>query len=190
MASNTQVTTGKARFSYEHIFAPASSNGGDPKYSVTLLIPKSDARTVSKIKAAMEAAKTNYLEKGTKNTLPKNLKNVIHDGDGERPNGGEYGPECKGCWVLTASSKNAPLVVDSFKNPIIDQKEIYSGCYGRAVINFYVYDNSGSKGIAAGLNGVMKLSDGEPLSGAVITDADWDDDFEDDTQTDDFGLLD
>ncbi len=105
---------------------------------------------------------------------------TLHDGDGERPNGGDFGPECKGCYVITVSSKNRPVLVDRNKTPITDPQELYSGCYGRAIINFYVYDTNGNKGVSAGLNGIMKLQDGEPLGGGIVTDSDWDDGWEDD----------
>lgn len=85
---------------------------------------------------------------------------------------------------MTVSSKNRPVLVYKDKTPITDVQELYSGCYGRAILNFYVYDTNGNKGLTAGLNGVMKLSDGEPLSGGVVTDADWDDDWEDDEEDD------
>ena len=111
--------------------------------------------------------------------MPTILKTTLHDGDGERPNGGEFGPECAGCYVITVSSKNKPVLVDKKKTPITDPQDLYSGCYGRAIINFFVYDTNGNKGISAGLNGVMKLHDGEPLSGGVVTDDDWDDGWED-----------
>lgn len=186
MANSTQITTGKVRFSYCNLFAPrAAQEGAQAKYSVTLLIPKSDKATLTKIKSAIEAAKTNYLARNNGKKLPANLKTTMHDGDGERPNGGEFGEECKGCYVMTVSSNNQPVIVDANKTPITDERELYSGCYGRAIINFYVYDTQGNKGISAGLNGVMKLYDGEPLGGGVVTDSDWDDGWEDDD--DDFG---
>lgn len=177
----TQITTGKVRLSYVNLFTPkAQQAGGRETYSVTLLIPKSDKTTLAKIKSAIDAAKTAYLAKNAGKKLPTDIKTTLHDGDGEKPNGGEYGPECKGHWVMTTSSINKPVLVHADKTPLTDPTELYSGCYGRAILNFYVYDNSGSKGVSAGLNGVMKLYDGEPLSGAVVTDADWDDDWEDD----------
>lgn len=146
---------------------------------MTLLIPKTDKNTIAKIKAAIEAAKTAYLQKHSGKKLPSALKTTLHDGDGERPNGGEFGPECKGHYVMTCSSNNKPVIVYADKTPITEASELYSGCYGRAIVNFYVYDTNGNKGVSAGLNGIMKLSDGEPLSGGVVTDSDWDDDFED-----------
>jgi hypothetical protein len=176
MRSPTSVTTGRVRFSFVKVFKPDDITG---KYSITLLIPKSDKATLGKIKAAMAAAKTLWLDKNTGKKLPSDLKHTLHDGDGERPNGGDFGPECKDCWVLTVSSNSKPTVVFSDKSDILDSQELYSGCYGRAVINFYVYDTQGNKGLTAGLNGVMKLSDGEPLSGGVVTDEDWDDGWED-----------
>lgn len=184
--ANTQITTGKVRLSYVNLFTPKAAADGTESYSVTLLIPKADKYTINKIKTAMEAAKQAYLAKNTGKKLPTDLKNTLHDGDGEKPNGGEYGAECKNCYVMTVSSKNRPVLVDVNKTPITDPQEIYSGCYGRAILNFYVYDRNGNKGISAGVNGVMKLHDGEPLSGAVVTDDMWDDGWE---STDDDDLL-
>ena len=178
----TQITTGKVRFSYVNIFTPRDNgDGSDPKYSVTLLIPKSDRATLQKIKTAIDNAKQNYTEKNSGKKLPTNIKSTLHDGDGERPSGGEFGPECKGCYVITVSSLNKPVIVDAQKLPITDSTEVYSGCYGRAIINFFVYNRNGNTGITAGLNGIMKLYDGDPLAGGVVTDADWDDGWTDDS---------
>lgn len=177
--ANTQVTTGKVRFSYVNAFTPRARRAGHaPKYSVTLLISKSDKYTLDKINLAIAAAKAAYVAKNPGKAAPKQI--TLHDGDGERPLGGDFGPECKGCYVITVSSKNPPVCVDAFKNTITDPQELYSGCYGRAVINFYAYETSGNRGITAGLNGLMKLTDGEPLAGGIITDSDWDDDWTDD----------
>lgn len=176
----TQVTTGKVRFSYVNAFTPKlQPDGVTAKYSVTLLIPKSDKRTLAKIQAAIEEAKKIFKDKNPGKPLPKNLKTTMHDGDDERPSGGEFGPECKGHMVMTVSSNNRPVIVYGDKTPMTEPTELYSGCYGRAVLNFYVYSNSGNTGVSAGLNGLMKLEDGEPLSGAVVTDSDWEDDFDD-----------
>lgn len=102
---STQITTGKVRFSYCNLFTPrAAQEGATPKYSVTLLIPKSDKATIQKIKAAMDEAKSKFIASNSGKKLPTNLKNTLHDGDGERPNGGEFGEECKGCYVITVAS--------------------------------------------------------------------------------------
>jgi hypothetical protein len=177
---STKLTTGKVRFSYATLFEPKASNPGDDlKYSVALLIPKSDTATVNKIRAAIAAAREAFVQKNGSASLPANPVNPLHDGDGVKPNSGEpYGDECKGCWVMNASSKQKPLIIDGFKNEITDPAELYSGCYGRASINFYGYSNK-RKGIGCGLLGVQKLSDGEPLGGNMASVDDFDDGYSD-----------
>lgn len=183
---STKLTTGKVRFSYVTIFVPKATNQGEePKYSVALLIPKSDTATVAKIRAAIAEAREVFCQKNGAAALPAKPVDPLHDGDDVKPNSGEpYGPECKGCWVMNASSKQKPLILDSFKNEITDPGEVYSGCYGRAVINFYGYNNR-RKGIGAGLLGIMKLHDGDPLGGNMASVDDFDDGFTDD---DDFSM--
>lgn len=177
---STKVVTGKVRFSFVNIFEPrASQDGGDPKYSVTLLIPKTDKTTLGKIKEAMEEARANFCAKNGNTALPAKPSNTLHDGDGQKDNGDDYGPECKGHYVMTVSSKDRPVIVDAARNEILDRTEVYSGCYGRAAINFYGYNSHGKKGISAGLLSVQKLTDGEPFGTRGSAD-DFDDDYEDD----------
>lgn len=184
---STKVVTGKVRFSYVNVFEPQiPQDGGEPKYGVTLIIPKSDTATLGKIKAAMKEARENFCKRNGANALPPEPPTTLHDGDGVKPNTGEpYGPECKGCWVLSTNSKvtQKPVVVDEFGNEISgpatvckDPSAVYSGCYGRASINFYGYSNR-RKGIGAGLLGIKKLHDGEPLGGTFGSAADFDDDY-------------
>ena len=184
---STKIVTGKVRFSFCHIFEPqAPLNGGDPKYSVTLLIPKSDTVTLGKIKEAMAEARENFVKKNGANSLPAQPNHTLHDGDGVRDSGDPYGPECKGCYVITVSSKQKPVIVDNFRNEITDPNEVYSGCYGRASINFYGYNQAGKKGISAGLLSIQKLHDGEPF-GTVGSADDFDDNYADpDGAGDDF----
>lgn len=182
--SNTQITTGKVRLSYVNLFNPRTNDDGTAgKYGCTIIIPKSDTKTLSKIKAAIAAAKERYTSLNPTKKAPANT--TLHDGDGPTPNGDEYGPECKGAYVMSVSTKTRPVIVDRDKNPILDASEVYSGCYARVILNFYAYDTAGNRGISAGLNGVMKIADGEPLAGAVVTDADWDDDWDDLPEDDD-----
>lgn len=162
------LTTGKVRFSYCHVWQPqAPQGGGEAKYSVTLLIPKNDVNTINAINAEVEQAKQNGVTTQWGGKLPPLVKVPIYDGDGVRPSGEPFGEECKGHYVMTASCKNAPYVVDLNVQPIINQADVYSGCYGRASINFFAYNQNGNKGIGCGLNGVQKIEDGEPLSGGV-----------------------
>lgn len=183
---STKVITGKVRFSFVHIFEPQESQGGgDPKYGLTLLIPKSDTTTIGKIKAAMEEARENFCKKNGASALPAKPVHTLHDGDGQRPSGDDFGPECKGCYVINVSSKNKPVIVDAFRNEITNPAEVYSGCYGRAAINFYGYNRNGKKGISAGLLSVQKLADGEPF-GTVGSADDFNDDYKDAEAYDDF----
>jgi len=150
------------RLSYLHCWEPDSVNGGDPKYSVSAIVPKSDTKTVEAIKAAIEQAKKEAASKwGGK--IPTNLKTPLRDGDIDRPDDESY----KGCYFFNANSKTAPQVVDSKVQPIIDKSEVYSGCYGRISVTFYGYNSTGNRGIAAGLGNIQKLKDGEPLGGRV-----------------------
>ena len=174
---STKVITGKVRFSFCHIFEPQEpQGGGEPKYNVTLLIPKADTATLSKIKAAMAEARENFCKKNGANALPAKPNHTLHDGDGTRDSGEPYGEECKGCYVINVSTKRPPVVVDNMRNPITDPGEVYSGCYGRAAINFYGYSQNGKKGISCGLLSIQKLHDGEPF-GTVGSADDFDDDF-------------
>lgn len=177
---STKVVTGKTRFSYVNIFEPKpQGDGGEPKYSITLLIPKSDTATLGKIKAAMAEAREAFCKKNGASALPASPINPLHDGDGVKPSTGEpYGPECKGCYVISLSSKTKPVIVDAFRNEITDPNEVYSGCYGRAAINFYGYSNK-KKGIGAGLQSIQKLHDGEPLGGSRGSADDFDDGYSD-----------
>ena len=183
----TKIITGKCRFSYVNVFEPrVDQNGGEAKYGLTLLIPKSDTATLEKIKAAMAEARENFCKKNGASALPAKPNHTLHDGDGVRESGDPYGPECKGCYVINVSSKQKPVIVDSFRNEITDPAELYSGCYGRAAINFYAYSRNGKKGISAGLQSIQKLHDGEPLGGARGSADDFDDGYSEGGADDDF----
>ena len=162
----TKVITGvNTRWSYVNAWEPKSINGGAPKYSVSLIIPKSDTKTIEKIQAAIQAA---YEEgqgklKGNGKSVPalSVLKTPLRDGDAERPDDEAYADS----YFVNANSGTAPGIVDADRNPIIDRSEVYSGVYGRASINFYAFNSNGNKGIACGLNNLQKIRDGEPLGG-------------------------
>lgn len=183
-AASTKVVTGEVRFSYAHVFEPASIEGSEPKYSVSILIDKNDKKTLSRVKAAIEAAKQAGVSKfGGK--VPANLKLPLRDGDTEREDDEVYA----GKYFINANAKTKPGIVDKGGNPIIDTTEFYSGCYGHASITFYAFNTSGNKGIACGLNNLMKTRDGEMLGGRASAEDDFadliDEDFGDDDGNDD-----
>lgn len=169
--NSTKVVTGKVRFCYANVFEPfAMDEGGTPKYSICILIPKSDEATVNKINKAIEAAKQAGKAKlADKNgRIPSSIKTPLRDGDEERGDD----PAFEGMWFLNANSTRKPIIVDRGLNPIMSRDEFYSGCFGRASINFYAF-NVSSKGIAAGLNNLQKLEDGESLMGGSSAEDDF-----------------
>ena len=180
----TKVITGvKTRWSYVNAWEPKSINGGVPKYSVSLIIPKSDTKTIEKIQAAIQAA---YDEgqgklKGNGKSVPalSVLKTPLRDGDAERPDDEAYADS----YFINANSGTAPGIVDADRQPILDRSEVYSGVYGRASINFYAFNSNGNKGIACGLNNLQKIKDGEPLGGKSRAEDDFDTEEDDDFLT-------
>lgn len=179
-ANPTKVITGvKTRWSYANVWEPKSINGGAPKYSVSLIIPKSDVKTVEALKNAIQAA---YDEgqsklKGSSKSVPalSSIKNPLRDGDAERPDDEAY----KDSFFINANSATAPGIVDAARQPILERSEVYSGVYGRASINLYAFNSNGNKGIACGLNNLQKISDGEPLGGKTRAEDDFADEDED-----------
>lgn len=173
MENSTKVVTGKVRFCYVNVFEPTAMNEGDtPKYNICILISKDDTKTLDKITKAIEAAKQAGKAKlANKNgQLPADaaLKLPLRDGDVERPDD----PAFENCFFINANSNRKPSIVDRDLNPIMEKEEFYSGCYGRASINFYAF-NVSSKGIAAGLNNLQKLEDGEMLAGGSTAEEDF-----------------
>lgn len=179
-----KITTGKVRLSYANLFKPrAFAEGGEEKYSVVLLIPKTDKAQVQKIKDEIDKTIRQGLKDKWDNSMPKRFWNPLQDGDEEKSL--EH-PEYKGMYFLNAKSDSAPVIVDRDRNEILDATEVYSGCYARASITFYPFGGKnaktgGNSGIGVGLNGIQKLADGEALGGGRINpDEEFGDDFEDD----------
>lgn len=153
--NSTKVVTGVVRLSYEHVWEPASVNGSKPKYSVSLIIPKSDTKTITAINQAID--------------------NAIRDGDTERED-----EDYRDAYFINANSTTAPQIVDRSVQPILDRSEVYSGCYARVSINFYAFNSNGNRGIACGLGNIQKVRDGEPLGGKTSAADDFTTDLDDD----------
>lgn len=168
-ATNGDVLTGEVRFSFVHLLqAYAMQEGQEKKYSVTILVPKTDTKTVADIQRAIDYAKKQGVDKKWNGVMPRVVNIPVYDGDGVRPNGEPFGDECKGHYVFTASSnedKGSPEIVDANGAPIRNASQIYSGMYGRVFVTFYPYSVAGKKGIGCGLGPVQKTRDGEALSG-------------------------
>ena len=169
---STRIVTDEVRFSFISLLKPRENQyGGDPKYSVTILLPKSDAATKQRLDAAIEAANQKGKSEKWNGVIPPAVATPIHDGDGVKPSDGmPFGEECKGNWVFTASTglDYPPKIVDLNNNPVIDATEVYSGMYGRIALNFNPYAFAGKKGVGCYIStNVQKTRDGEPLGGSA-----------------------
>ena len=174
--NNTKVVTGIVRLSYEHVWEPASVNGGTPKYSVSLIISKDDAKTIAAINQAVENAIKDGAAKFGGIIPPKGaLKLPLRDGDTERDD-----EAYRNAYFVNANSTTAPQIVDRAVQPILDRSEVYSGCYARVSINFYAFNSNGNKGVACGLGNIQKVRDGEPLGGKSSAADDFATDLDDD----------
>ncbi len=182
----TSITTGLVRLSYAQLWTPkAMADGQDAKYSVSLIIPKKDKATIKLIEDAIkEAIEKGHAEKwgGKPVEKQKNFKYPLHDGDEEREGDAAYANS----YFITARSSTQPKIVDRNIQAILDQDEVYSGCYGRASINFYPFNTSGSVGVGVGLNAIQKIKDGERLGGGVSADDAFGGDNAYDDEDDDF----
>ena len=161
--SKTKVVTGLVRLSYANVWEPKAVNeGATPKYSVSLIIPKSDKETIAKINAAIDAAIEEGVGKfGGKKPNKAAIKLPLRDGDVEREDDEAYANS----YFLNANSTTAPQIVDVKVQPILERSEVYSGVYARVSVNFYAFNSNGNKGIACGLGNIQKVRDGEPLGG-------------------------
>ena len=166
----TRVITGKCRASYVHLFEPYSTNGSEPKYSVSLIIPKSDKETISKIQTAVEEAIQNGITSKWGGKRPLTLKTPLRDGDEEKPDDAAYADS----YFINCNSTARPGMVDRKRIPITDPTVIYSGCYIRASINIYPFNTNGNRGVGAGLVNIQFWEDGEPLNGRVRAEDEFD----------------
>ena len=168
----TKVVTGEVRLSYCHLLEPQSSfEGQAPRYSVVLLIPKTDTKTVEALKAAQREALENGKSSKFNGTIPKNWKNTMRDGDEDADL--ERNPEYSGHYFMNVSSKTRPGIVDANLNQVMDAGEVYSGVYARVSINAFPFNTQGNKGVSFGLNNVQVLGKGEPLSGVTRAEDDF-----------------
>lgn len=173
---STKVKTGVVRLSYAYLFHPKEGDNGAEKYSVSIIIPKSDKVTIAKIKEAVEAAKEQGKTSKFGGKVPANLKTPLRDGDIDREDDEVYANS----YFFNCSSHTKPGLIYRNGEKLENEEHLYSGCYAKVSVNFYPYNRDGSKGIAAGLNNIMKWEDGEPLGGRSSAESDFADDIDED----------
>ena len=163
-----KVITGKVRLNYPNLFTPVKlDEEQEAKYSLTILIPKTELHTLEEVNSAIYKSKIQLFEKY--NNIPDSIKTPLRDGDIEKPDNKAY----KNHYFMNITSKFKPGVVDAALNSITNPNEIYTGCYGRVSMNFYPYFNNNMCGIGCSLNNVQKMDDGE----LIITNSRPEDDF-------------
>lgn len=166
----TRVVTGEVRVSYAHGWEPNSIQGGKPKYSVSLIIPKADTTTITAIEKAIGAAIDAGTAKfGGMRPNKAALRLPLRDGDTERDD-----EAYANSFFVNANSLTPPQVVDENVSPILDRSEVYSGCYARVSLALYAFHTNGNKGVACGLGNIQKIRDGEPFgTGRVSAESDF-----------------
>ena len=176
--NDTKVIFGPCRLSYTHLFDKYTPEaGGEGKYMTNVLIPKKEKKTIEALNKAIEAAKKAGITSKWGGKEPKKLDMPLRDGDEKEDD------VYSGHLFVNAKCNTKPGVVDKNKEAITDEDEVYSGMWAYVSVTFYAYDVSGNKGIACGLNNVMKFKDDERLGGRVSADADFEDiDADDDEE--------
>lgn len=174
---DNKVIFGPCRLSYTHVFNKytPSDGKGEPKYMTNVLIPAAEKQTIAAIKKAIEAAKASGIVSKWGGKEPKKLDMPLRDGDDKDDE------VYAGMLYVNAKSNTRPGVVDRNKAPIVDEEEIYSGVWAIVSVTFYPYDTNGNRGVACGLNNIMKFKDDEKLGGRTSAENDFADiDNEDD----------
>jgi hypothetical protein len=175
--TDTKVVFGPCRLSYTHVFAKYAPDGDESKgkYMTNILIPKTETETIKAIKDAIEAAKKAGIVSKWGGKEPKKLDLPLRDGD-------EKDDEVyAGCYYVNAKCNTRPGIVDRNRVAIVDEEEMYSGVWAIASVTFYAYDTNGNRGVACGLNNLMKFKDDEKLGGRASAENDFADiDSEDD----------
>lgn len=175
--SDTAIRLGEVRFSYVNVFSKRrNKDGTQGKYGCCIIIPKSNTEAIAMFKEAFEAAKELGKVEKWGNRIPAKANQMpLHDGDEEKPDD----PAFENCMYFNCSSGNAPgvCIKDASGDVVeaLDEGDFYSGCYGVVTVNLFPYSTNGNNGVGVGLNNILKLRDGERLSGGRSADADFSD---------------
>lgn len=166
-----KVIFGPCRLSYTHVFNRYNPDGdqADGKYMTSVLIPKDEKETIEAINKAIAEAKKQAIVSKWGGKEPKKLDMPLRDGDEKDDENYE------GHLFVNAKSNTRPGIVDRKKVPIVDEEEVYSGVWAIVSVTFFGYDKNGNKGVACGLNNIMKFKDDEHFGGRVSAESDFGD---------------
>ena len=168
VVNETKVILGPCRLSYTHVFKRYSPDGaGEGKYMTNILIPKVEKKAVDAINAAIDAARKAGIVSKWGGKEPRKIDLPLRDGD-ERDD-----DVYQGHYFLNAKCNTRPNVVDENREPIMDEEMIYSGVWAWVSVTFYAYDVNGNRGVACGLNNIMRAKDGERLGGRASAENDF-----------------
>lgn len=167
--TGTKVVIGPCRLSYTYVFNKYNPDGDEKsgKYQTSVLIPVKEKETIAAVRKAIDEAKAAGIVSKWGGKEPKKLDLPLRDGDDKDDE------VYAGMLYLTAKSSTRPGIVDRDRNPIVDEEEIYSGVWAMVSLTFYPYDTNGNRGIACGLNNIMKFKDDEKLGGRVSAESDF-----------------
>lgn len=183
-----KVVTPVFRVSFPAVFEAKSFDNGPPKFSVSAVWDPSRFTDAEKKlwQGMLDLCDEVSLERFKKKMgdLPGNFKKAIRDG-AEKADLAGYG---EGLMFANLSSKMKPGLIDRDRTPILDAEDFYPGCYARATITAYSYDNKG-KGVAMGLQNLQKVKDGERLDSRTDASEDFDDAEIDDRWDEEFDPL-
>lgn len=192
MAEVVRYKTPPFRLSFPALFEAQSFDGGAPKYGCSAVwtpakFTDKDKALWAAIQKAMDEESVKRFKKKIKD-LPDNIKKGIRDGS-EKADMAGYGEGTKFA-SLTTKMKPGTVLLDGSDG---SAEDFYPGCWCRATVTVYSYDNKG-KGVAVGLMNIQKIKDGERLDSRTDASADfegdevdsaWLEDGEDDSLLDD-----
>ncbi len=148
---------------------------GKPKYGISAIwtpskFSESEKKQWRTLRQAINAICLERFKKGEKD-LPANYKHGLRDG-AEKEELEGYGAGTK---FANLTTMQRPGVVRADRTPISIEEmddEVYPGCYMRATVTIYTYNNKG-KGYAIGLMNLQKVKDGPRLDSRVNAEQDF-----------------
>lgn len=185
MARSEDFRTPIGRLSFANTLFKARKQGTDAsskeKFGCTLIFPKAALTEKSITYKGKPSSFQDIVasviveqwgEKGLEKARAGLIKSPFLMGDGKEAHNkktmelhGGMGPDV--FFIRTQANADRPPSVSSATTSFVpaSEKEVYSGCYGFAVLNAFAWNNpQNGDGVSFGIQFFFKKSDGEPLS--------------------------